>query len=408
MKKIIFIDASHISSPSAAKACENMGYEPVFILNPELYRGDILKDISCYTLYFEDTSRYENIIQCIQDNDISDVEAVMSLTDRAMRNAIQVALALDVKGPDLALLYLLQKEITSKLALEGSPETLSFNLTDFNPNKISQLLDRHGKLVVKPSEISASIGSFSIDLETNVNEIPRIIEETYSSNLAKGTWLAQQYIEGEFFSLEGYIENGDVNIVGATYRERHENTLTVAYFPGEKQIDPDSFAMAKEIISKVLVRSKLLNGYFHSEFLASGGKSYLIDANIGRIAGGSISQLIADSNSIPLSKVMEHVIRLTLFPNSLPLESPYKGNLIECMGVTYGAPESCKLGSIHIPECTKSKHVQLCNENDDLKKVGVDGSGWVGILTGSKVNVETDIVNIRIKTNSGELLTPVW
>ncbi|MGE4756203.1 acetyl-CoA carboxylase biotin carboxylase subunit family protein [Yersinia enterocolitica] len=408
MKNIIFIDASHVSAKASYDACLNLGFNPIFIVNPDSYKGDTLNGIPTDCLKYADTSDYNNILMIIENEEINDVVAVFSLTDRAMRNAILVGSHLKTATLDKTLLFLLQKETVGNIIPDHSPKTISFTVGNIKKERLYEMVKYNGVIVIKPSETSASIGSFFINSDDDVDKLSTYINDNFSEKLAKGTWLAQQCIEGEFFSVEGYVCNGHVVFLGITYRKRIENTLTAAYFPGEKHLSESIISNAQCAVRSLVVRSGYENGYFHSEFISNSDKPYLIDANFGRIAGGSISQLIADSYSIPLEKLMRHVISLSLFSVSenefiFPVKQREP-----CLGITYGVSENCTFEEVVIPNSLQSRHITLSRKGDKLYKTGIDGAGWVGILAGKERDVLLEIEEIKIKNDSGLLLYPAW
>ncbi|MBC3212444.1 ATP-grasp domain-containing protein [Serratia fonticola] len=408
MKNIIFIDASHVSAASSYEACLSMGVNALFIINPDSYKGDTLVGIPHENLIYADTTNYHNILLEISTREINNIIAVFSLTDRAMRSSILVGSHLQVCTLDLALLFLLQKEIVSNLIPEFTPKTLPFTLANLNKVFLCNMVEKYGKVVIKPSETSASIGSFFIKSKQDVDNLVDYITNTFSEKLTKGTWLAQQYIDGEFFSVEGYVCNRHVTFLGITYRKRLGNTLTAAYFPGESKLSESIIEKSQNAIRELVKRSGYKNGYFHSEFISDSEKPFLIDANFGRIAGGAISQLIADAYSISLSKVMEHVLSLSLFGKScsefiFPIK--YRN---QCLGITYGVDESCIFEKVSLPQNLRSRHITLCNAGDQLYSTGIDGAGWVGILAGNEVDVSLEIKEIKIININGSVFNPVW
>ncbi|EPF6564093.1 MULTISPECIES: ATP-grasp domain-containing protein [Serratia] len=408
MKNIIFVDASHVSAKAAYDASLRSGFNAIFIVAPGSYSPDTLHGIPKECFKYVDTSNYNNILLVIERDEIKNIVAVFSLTDRAMRNSILVGSHLKVATLDKSLLFLLQKEVVSNLIPEHSPTTVPFTIGTLNEERICALIDKCGSVVIKPSETSASIGSFFVKSKKDVMNISSYIDENFSEKLVRGVWLAQQYVDGEFFSLEGYTCNGHTVFLGVTYRRRLDNTLTAAYFPGDKYLTDELISSAMDAVKALVARSGYKNGYFHSEFISNGSMSYLIDANFGRIAGGSISQLIADSYSTPLVDIMSHVINLSLFGSSND-EFVFPSKSREsCLGITYGVSEDCIFDSVIMPDSMHSRHVTLSKKGDKLYRTGIDGAGWVGILVGKEKDVSTEITHIKIKNSAGSLLTPVW
>ncbi len=408
MKTIIFIGASHVSAHAAYEACKILKHNAVFIVDRKAYRGDTLTGIPVDLIIDADTSSCDSVLCAIRNNKVNGVSAVLSLTDRAMRTAILVGLRLKVATPDKTLLYVLQKEVVSHLVPEFSPETSTFTISDPVRDNLRDMMNKFGRLVIKPSESSASAGTFFVTSEAELEQVSAHIRETYDERLVRGTWLAQQCIEGQFFSLEGYVHQGAPTFLGATLRKRVGNTLTAALFPGEKRLPLDIVRSARMAVRELSQRSGYRNGYFHSEFIADETRAYLVDANFGRIAGGSISQLIADAHSVPLSQVMVHVISLCLNQDS-PVDPRFAERSDEMyLGITYGVRESCTLRTIHVPSGMRSRHVALVNEGDHVSMIGVDGGSWIGILMGREYDVLQEICRVKLDTGCGREIDANW
>lgn len=128
---------------------------------------------------------------------------------------------------------------------------------------------------------------------------------------------------------------------------------------------------------------------------------FLIDANFGRIAGGAASEVIAYSYGIDPIDIYKHIILVTLFPGA-DIENIYpKTPHIEALSIHYGIPLENTLESVVIKGSNKTRHTVLLDAGYQVPALGRDNWGWIGLLSGSKLDVLQDIMHIKILTKNG-------
>ncbi|WP_457805596.1 ATP-grasp domain-containing protein [Stenotrophomonas maltophilia] len=335
--------------------------------------------------------------------------AVTSLTDRSMKVAILLGLELRAITPDKSLLYLLEKSVVCHLVPEFCPESMFVSIGSFGNRHgcMVDMLRKFGSVIFKPSRGSAGLGNYVATSEEELIVAKAHLISCRESGVGGEGWIVQPYIEGDVFSVEGFVREGMVEILGYTFRRKVQQTLTAAYFPGDHFIESEAANSAARCVRELVVRSGYANGYFHSEFIAGHGGVHLIDANFGRVAGGAISILMAANYEKPLWRLVKHALSVGLSLNDLESITRRKGQQV-FLGITYGVSADGVFESVELPDNLRSTHISLCNAGQQLRAIGADGSAWVGIMAGAEAEVMREVGRLRIRCEDGVAFCPIW
>ena len=141
-----------------------------------------------------------------------------------------------------------------------------------------------------------------------------------------------------------------------------------------ESIPPAARQRSRDSVTKLVHRSGLRNGYFHCEYLVAADESYLIDANVGRIGGGTIVEQIALAYQLDPIDIMEHVILLPLGRSRrLPFYNSSRP-LTRTMGFWYGLESAgVVLGAIP-PSDSVCSHTQFAEPGGLVPAVGTSTS----------------------------------
>ncbi len=406
MEKIIVIEPGS-SALHITKAIRLLGYEPVVLCSLSEYSGEPRRYLQKNGYYEVDTKSIEPILQCIQENRIENIFGIISTADRFIVQSCNTAERLGIKGMDPALLKLNNKADVAKLIPEDSPSTLVFNRKNIPFHQLKKLLKLSGRIVIKPASSAGAKGLFELNSEEEIDHIVDFLKKEKQVDVLDKDWLAQPVINGTLYSLEGFVLNGKINYIGLSRRIRIKYTESQNSFPVEREIEAHIYSDLKATLKKLVKVSGYQRGYFHSEIVYDGQKAYLIDANFGRIGGGSIALQVARSTGKTIEEIYAHVIAATFLPESPIHTTCYPKNKVKTLSILYGVDQASTFIELILPESIRSQHVQLVDKGKALQPVGLDNRSWIGFLIGLPDEVLKDIQLISILTDKGTLL-PVF
>ncbi len=151
------------------------------------------------------------------------------------------------------------------------------------PEDAYQLLEKYGKIIIKPIDSQSSRGVFTI--ETQKQLIDKYIESVKWSNRKKA-FLAEEYIDGDEFTIDGLIVNGHHYPLCVSVKEMYpqnpniSRTQSYSYFS-----DKYDYELLRTTNKTFIELAGLPMGLTHSEYKWHDGKYYLLEA--GARGGGS-------------------------------------------------------------------------------------------------------------------------
>ena len=406
MKKIIIVEpgsgALHVIS-----AVKMLGYEPIILCSINEYSG-IAKEYLIENGFYEvDASQVDNIVTCIIENKIIDILGIISTADRFIYQATQAALILNIKGMDPSLLKLNNKAEVFHLIKNDSPPSLIFNKTNIPYEELNHLLKKWKAIVIKPVMSAGAKGLFEINNKQDITNIGYYLKNEKQIKVLDQDWIAQPVLEGTLYSLEGYVAEGIIHFIGISKRTRIKYTETQNEFPVDMKTDPNIVRSLKSVLRKLVKRSGYHNGYFHSEIIYAGERAYLIDANFGRIGGGSIATQVALSNQKTVAEIYSHVISITFFGNDAANQKFYPKEKLNTFAIMYGVDKAEIFREIAVATELKSLHTQFADAGKKLQPVGLNNRSWIGQLVGAPETVKIEIDAICIVTEQSRL-KPVY
>ncbi|MES2204521.1 MAG: ATP-grasp domain-containing protein [Pseudomonadota bacterium] len=402
MKKIVIIEPGS-SALYIANAVKHLGYEPVILCSINEYSGEPKYALQKQGYYEVNAKSVDAILQCIEENKIDDIFGVISTADRFIVQACEVARKLDVNGMDPALLKLNNKADVVRFIPEHSPSTLVFNKDAIPFSQLKDLLGMSGAIVVKPASSAGAKGLFEVKTEEEIDCLIDFMKKEKQADVIDKDWLAQPVINGTLYSLEGFVVNGQVRYIGLSRRSRIKYTESQNHFPAENETQDSIYSELTAVLEKLVNVSGYKRGYFHSEILYDGQKAYLIDANFGRVGGGSIALQIAKSTGKSIEDVYAHVLETTFFPERLSHSTFYPKEKIKTLSILYGVEQASTFVELSLADITLCMHVQIAEKGKELKPVGMDNRSWIGFLIGTPDEVLREINLISIITDKGAL-----
>ncbi|WP_026507070.1 ATP-grasp domain-containing protein [Butyrivibrio sp. MC2013] len=151
------------------------------------------------------------------------------------------------------------------------------------PEDAMELLDDFGRIIIKPLDSQSSRGVFTI---TSREELEEHYEETISFSNREKVFLAEEYIDGDEFTIDGLVVNGHhyplCISVKEMYKENMNISKTQTYTYAGMGHDYDKLRAANR---ELIMKAGLPFGLTHSEYRSHNGRYYLIEA--GARGGGS-------------------------------------------------------------------------------------------------------------------------
>lgn len=157
-----------------------------------------------------------------------------------------------------------------------------FTLCD-SVDKAKQMLQKYGKIVIKPIDSQSARGVFILD---SFEEIERAFPIAMSYSNRRKEILAEEYIEGTEFTIDGLVVNGSHFPLCVSYKDMHKKntsvSMTQTYSNYSNIFDYDKLrTQNKNLVEKISIPF----GLTHTEYRFHNGNYYLIE--IAARGGGS-------------------------------------------------------------------------------------------------------------------------
>lgn len=418
---LVFVETSDIGTRYLREASKKLGLTPLFVFRHANYQADTLKQLTGSEHLLADTSSYEELLRCVSLLPEKPA-AIMSVLDAYMPTASRLGTELGCLIPDEGIARAKDKYLASEILGNLGPNTLALSLAQPEEEwtrSLEGLFDcsPHG-ILLKPRFGSGALGLHFVSKKEDLRYVHAKLTDRKVTGCPETTlWIAQSRIDGGLVSCEGYCKDGEVTVLGFTGRSKVDKTESRAYFPFDQRLSSSARDVATIALQVLLAGLGIRSTYFHSEFIVSGESAQMIDANIGRIGGGPIGEMVALSYGLDPTILYAHYI-LTSLPalakidpreaDEIQLEMSAALNRArqETLSLLYGAPFDCSLIGVHIPEKLMSRHTQLLSAGHRISKMGENNWDWIGILTGFPDAVWTDFNQIYLETEAG-LATPL-
>ncbi|HEV2780524.1 MAG TPA: ATP-grasp domain-containing protein [Actinophytocola sp.] len=405
MKKIIIIGINPAGAKYLPQALRNVGYEPIFILDPEDFAGDARDALRSCTCYPADIENWPEVLEMFAERPeiTRGVDAISSLYDEKFPLTERIARTYGLHHPEPAFARLAAKAEVARLIPEFCPPTHVFAAADWATADPAAVGAESGGVVLKPSVQAGAVGLTNLTSRDTPQAVRDAIAASRLWDAQQQTWLLQAKIDGRLISLEGYVLHGKVRFIGFSIRGRIRSTEVSNLFPGEARLGERIRVRCTDAVTALVERAGMRNGYFHCEFIATEDSAYLIDANVGRIVGGSVVEQIALSHGLTPYEIFGHVITLGLGAELAAAEPAYLAPELArpTMSFFYGLEGGGLVKSIALPPDTTCMHTQVTPDGAEVLPVGVNDDAWVGMLTGFLDEAVRDMDRIRIETLDG-------
>ncbi len=150
-------------------------------------------------------------------------------------------------------------------------------------NDAVAMLREYGKIIIKPIDSQSSRGVFTID---NTEDLFSKYEETLSWSNREKSFLAEQYIDGDEFTIDGLVINGHHYPLCISVKEMYSSNPNVSKVQSYSYLsNKHDYDLLRKTNKNLIEKIGLPMGLTHSEYRFHNGRFYLIEA--GARGGGS-------------------------------------------------------------------------------------------------------------------------
>lgn len=398
MKYIAVIDSTDAGGFEIGMAIIQMGYQPLYLLNPQNYKADLALSLQNFEIKNVDTQSISEVIKILEPLK-NHIFGITTLVDSRIPIAASVALHFNIPGPDSACILLKDKAEVAKMCSEFSLKTLALNNNICTKKYIR---DYFGEVALIAKK-RLGCGAVGFQILNNSEEINCFIMNTSKLN----EWIFQEYFQGNLYSMEGWSEDENISFLGWTSRRKIANTESEFRFEGFSTISKELTELAKKSIVTLFKKSQFKRGWFHIEFLINKeqNKLMMIDANIGRVGGAMLPHVLAMSFSILPATLYQHALEVQMLGKSaIKIETQQDlSRIYKC--ICFGAPRETIIEQVILPQYTTQSHylrfIRILDHGDHVSKMGHDDWSWIGFVAGEENAVEQYASQILLRSQDG-------
>lgn len=145
------------------------------------------------------------------------------------------------------------------------------------------LLEKYGKIVIKPIDSQSSRGVFTI---TNKEDLKEKFNEAASWSNRRRVVLAEEYIEGDEFTVDGLVVDGTHYPLCISIKEMYPNNNNISRTQSYSYLsDKYDYDLLRKTNKDLIEKAGLSMGLTHSEYRERNGIYYLVES--GARGGGS-------------------------------------------------------------------------------------------------------------------------
>jgi hypothetical protein len=401
VNRVLIAGIGCVTAKYLPAALYEAGLEPVFLLDLDNYVGEPRDTLAACEWYSADLNDPEPVCRLLQDKPeiLDGVIAVSGYFDDLYPLVERMAVAHDLAYVGPVAARLADKTEVARLIPEYSPRTVPFR-ADSVP--VGRLRELGSELVLKPGVGTGALGAVRLATAgLDGDTVRAAIADSGLPDAAEQPWLAQERVEGQLVSLEGYVTGGTLHVIGFSLRGRIGWTEVDNLYPADGEIAPGTRAYCVEAVRALVDRAGYRDGYLHCEFLIGADRPCLIDANLGRLGGATVVEQIALAHGLSAGEIARHVLLLPLgLPAPVPAYRPIE-EATQTLSYFYGLREGGRVRSILLPPDSGCLHTRFARTDHATPPIGTSDYAWVGMLTGGAAEARRDIDRIRIETDNG-------
>lgn len=400
-KKIIVIETSDIGARYTGMAIRNLGFDPLFLISLKNYQSDTLNQIQEFDYVDMDTTSVSSMLDFIHQKNWS-IEGITTFLDSRLHLAVELSEALNVRGLDPKIRAFKDKGAVDSLGAQLSPPAICFNKSAIPVQKIESLRRQYGTVIFKPRCTAGGVGVYIVNAIQPAEKYIQYVQNFQIPNhLQPDEWMAQAYISGELVSVEGFIRNGETQILGCTGRRKILNTESWAGFPYQQNLTIAAKDQAYKKTFDLVNASKIQNAFFHVELIVNQKEAFVIDANLGRLGGGGVGEILSSAYHVSPVDIFTEVLKITLFPEK-EIANFWSNKPQMSVSVAYGLKFEASLLDLNSRSKKDVFNTQILDFGCVVPAMGKDNWSWVGIVSGSPSSVSNYLESITMVTSLGD------
>ncbi len=257
--------------------CEYYDVTFTLIQKPEIYIPGSAKQVVLID-YENDESVWDYIeALCNKRN----IVACLTSTEPALSLAAKVTEKFNLPYRTCENIELLKDKWQMRQVLEQSPlNSVASQLVE-SPEQLQQFIEQHGTVIAKPQD---GVGSLNVSKLTSddLGELDAI---------SGYPLLAEKFIGGKEYSVEGFSYNGEHRILGITEKQVDEQNFVEKRHVMPAPLSVDEQQQIEQAIKQFLTVIGIENGPSHTELKVEDGQVYFIETH-NRVAGDDIANLL--------------------------------------------------------------------------------------------------------------------
>lgn len=145
------------------------------------------------------------------------------------------------------------------------------------------MLEKYKKIIIKPIDSQSSRGVYVI---TSKEQLEEKYKETLAWSNRKKVFLAEEYIDGDEFTIDGLVINGHHYPLCISVKEMYPENPNISMMQSYSyKSDKYDYDLLRKTNRKLIETMRLPMGLTHCEYKFHAGKFYLVEA--GARGGGS-------------------------------------------------------------------------------------------------------------------------
>lgn len=259
------------------KRAKSMGH---YVICSNLYEDSI-------AFQYADVGEVANVLDKEKNLEIAKKyrpDAVISdQSDIAVPTVAYLNEQLDLKGigtktADLFTDKSQQRQFCKEHGIDVPDFKLCANLDD-----AMSMLERYQKIIIKPIDSQSSRGVYTI---TSKEQLKEKYKETIGWSNRKKVFLAEEYIDGDEFTIDGLVINGHHYPLCISVKEMYPDNPNVSMMQSYSyESDKYDYDLLRKMNRELIESMGLPMGLTHCEYKFHTGKFYLVEA--GARGGGS-------------------------------------------------------------------------------------------------------------------------
>lgn len=256
------------------------------------------KELGCYVIcsnLYKDSPAFLYADAC-EVSDVLDKEKNLDIAKKYMPDAVitdqsdiavptvaylNEMLGLPGIGSDKAALFT-DKTLLREFCVKNKIDVPDYKVCE-NYADAEEMLDKYNKIIIKPIDSQSSRGVFTIENRQALRE--HYVESISYSNQRK-EFLAEEYIGGDEFTIDGLVTNGHHYPLCISIKDMYRENPNVSRMQIYSYDNPKfDYNRLRKVNHDLIEKIGIPFGLTHSEYKFYKGKYYLIEA--GARGGGS-------------------------------------------------------------------------------------------------------------------------